>query len=173
MAESHDPERRTFLGLLAAAAGAVAATVVAVPGVGYVLDPLLRPGKGKGQWRKVAKLDQLKETPTSVNVVGEIVDGWTKAPERKLGTVFLRVVDNEVKALSAECPHLGCSISYSDDEGRFVCPCHESFFSVDGSVETGPSPRAMDPLETKVEDGEVMVRFVRFRTQTSEREEIA
>jgi hypothetical protein len=36
-------------------------------------------------------------------------------------------------------------------------------------VETGPSPRGLDPLEAKVERGRVLVRFQRFEVGTAER----
>ena len=45
----------------------------------------------------------------------------------------------------------------------FNCPCHDSSFDADGKRLDGPSPRDLDTLGTKVEDGFVMVDFQRFR----------
>jgi menaquinol-cytochrome c reductase iron-sulfur subunit len=54
-------------------------------------------------------------------------------------------------ALSAVCPHLGCTVRQS--EGQFECPCHGSQFAEDGEVLTGPASRPMSYLAvTLVED---------------------
>ncbi len=166
--------RRGVLAGLIAVGGAAIGAVLGLPGVAYVLDPLLRKREGKGGFRKVAELSRLsKEHPVAVPVLGEQTDAWTRAPERKLGTVWLRLLDNDkVEALNAECPHLGCKVGYDESHKQFACPCHESAFSLDGAVKGGPAPRAMDSLEARVVDGSVEVRFVRFRAQVKERIEI-
>lgn len=171
----NESRRGVLAGLIAAGSLAIG-TVLGLPGVSYVLDPLLRRGSGDGggTWRKVAALSRLsKEHPVTVPVVGEQTDAWTRAPERKLGAVWLRVIDDtHVQALSAECPHLGCKVGYEAHHKQFACPCHESAFDLDGHVKAGPAPRAMDTLEARVVDGEVEVRFKRFRAQVKERIEI-
>src|SRR5258708_2624601 len=45
----------------------------------------------------------------------------------------------------------------------FYCPCHDSSFDASGTKASGPSPRPLDVLDTRVEDGFVLVRFQRFR----------
>lgn len=166
--------RRGVLVGLIAAGGAAMTAVLGLPAVAYVLDPLTRRREGKGGWRKVAELSRLsKEHPVVVPVLGEVSDAWTRAPERKLGAVWLRVIDDtKVQALSAECPHLGCKVGYEAAHKQFACPCHESAFGLDGTVKAGPAPRAMDTLEARVVDGAVEVRFMRFRAQVKERIEI-
>src|SRR4051812_47787835 len=92
--------RRGFLTFLTAAGSAVIGAVLMVPGVAYIVDPLLRGGGGKGRWIRVAELANLsKDHPVSAPVVGEQVDAWTKAPAVRLGTVWLRVIgDGKVAA---------------------------------------------------------------------------
>lgn len=167
--------RRGVLAGLAAVGGLAIGALLGLPGVSYVLDPLLRRNASKGGgFRKVAELSRLsKEHPIAVAVLGEQTDAWTRAPERKLGTVWLRLVDdNKVEALNAECPHLGCKVGYDAAKKHFACPCHESAFALDGKRKGGPAPRNMDGLETRVVDGSVEVRFVRFRAQVEEQIEI-
>jgi menaquinol-cytochrome c reductase iron-sulfur subunit len=166
--------RRGFLTLLAAAGSAVIGAVLLVPGVAYILDPVLRGGGPKGRWIRVADLANLsKDKPVSAPVVGEQVDAWTKAPAVRLGTVWLRVVgDDKVAAWNAECPHLGCKVAFDEAKKHFACPCHDSAFTLDGEVRGGPAPRGMDPLETRVHDGHVEVRFIRYRAQVKERIEV-
>jgi menaquinol-cytochrome c reductase iron-sulfur subunit len=173
MALDSDQGRRTFLRWLIGLGSATAVAIGALPGVSYLLDPLLRATPGKAQWRKVAKLSRLDETPVAVPIIGDEVDAWRRSPARRLGTVWLRKAPTgEIHALSAECPHLGCSLGFDDGRKVFTCPCHESAFSLSGEVQMGPAPRAMDPLEVRVEGEDVEVRFIRFRTQTEKREEL-
>jgi Rieske Fe-S protein len=105
-------------------------------------------------------------------VIGEQTDAWTRASQVRLGMVWLRRKGDKVVALNAECPHLGCKVAFRADHKGFACPCHDSSFSIDGEHLGGPAPRSMDPLETRVVDGQVEVRFVRFRAQVKERVEI-
>ena len=174
--QAHGPAeggRRGFLTALIAIGSALIGTIVAKPGVGYVLDPLLHAAGKKGRWIRVAKVDSLAEDhPVAVPVVGEQVDAWTRADAVRLGMVWLRKKGDAVVALNAECPHLGCKVGYDKAHKRFACPCHDSSFDQEGSRKGGPAPRSMDPLEARVVDGEVEVRFVRFRAQVKERVEI-
>jgi len=167
--------RRSFLAAVVGLGSAAIGMVMAIPAVSYVVDPLLRGAGKKGRWIPVAELDALSDThPSSFAVVGEQTDAWTTAPNVRLGTVWLRKKgEARVVAFNAECPHLGCKVGYDKAAKRFGCPCHDSAFDAEeGKVLGGPAPRSMDPLETRVVDGKVEVRFVRFRAQVPERVEI-
>ena len=102
--------------------------------------------------------------------MGIEVDAWSVTPARRVGAVWLLregAGGDTVKALSAVCPHLGCLIERRGD--GFNCPCHVSAFARDGRALDGPSPRAMDPIEVRVRDGAVQVKWVRYRLGVSER----
>jgi Rieske Fe-S protein len=73
--------------------------------------------------------------------------------------VFRR--NGDIVALSPSCPHLGCGVSYRSEQGGFFCPCHDSAFSIDGEVLSGPSPRALDRFEVKVEGDRLWLGPVR------------
>jgi menaquinol-cytochrome c reductase iron-sulfur subunit len=165
--------RRSFLNALVVAGSAVIGLALGIPGVAYVIDPLLRGGGKKGRWIRVATLQSVGEDhPVAVPVVGEQVDGWTRQPNVRLGMVWLRKKGDQVVALTAECPHLGCKVGYDSEKKRYGCPCHESAFSLDGHATGGPAPRDMDPLEVRVQGDQVEVRFARFRAQVKERVEV-
>jgi menaquinol-cytochrome c reductase iron-sulfur subunit len=166
--------RRDFFAWVAAAGSSAIGALLTVPAVAFVLDPLLRSTGSKGRWIRVAEFASLsKDHPTSAAVVGEQVDAWTKATAVRLGTVWLRVVgDDKVAAWNAECPHLGCKVSFDSGKGCFGCPCHDSTFSLDGGVQGGPSPRGLDTLDARVQNGHVEVKFTRFRAQIKERVEL-
>jgi len=79
--------------------------------------------------------------------------------------------NKDVVAFNLKCPHLGCAIDYRKQSNDYFCPCHNSSFGLDGSVttENSPSPRPMDTMETKVEDGFVWIRFQHFRPNVPEK----
>jgi menaquinol-cytochrome c reductase iron-sulfur subunit len=165
--------RRSFLNTLTIAGSAVIGLALAIPGVAYVVDPLVRGGGKKARWIRIAKLDAVgDEHPVAVPVLGEQLDGWTRQPNVRLGMVWLRKKGDKVVALTAECPHLGCKVGYDDAKKRFGCPCHDSAFTLDGDSTGGPAPRGMDPLEVRVTDDHIEVRFARFRAQVKERVEV-
>ena len=58
--------------------------------------------------------------------------------------------DDGLLALYWKCPHLGCTVPWAADEGRFHCPCHGSIYDRHGVLIKGPAPRPMDlmPIET-------------------------
>lgn len=160
------------------AAGTIGATIIAVPvGVaGYAfLDPVLR-GKGDAQapFVRVARLDEVPQdgTPRRFEVRADQWDKWTFIPDAPVGAVFLRrdPGSGKIVALHTTCPHLGCSVDLRQhgETARYVCPCHDSAFELDGTViQPSPSPRALDELAVEERDGpsgkEVWVQFVNYR----------
>ena len=75
--------------------------------------------------------------------------------------------------LSAVCPHLGCTITWNESKKEFLSPCHNGVFTADGALVSGPPRRAMDELESKVEDGRLKVRYQYFRPLVAAKEAIA
>ncbi len=63
-----------------------------------------------------------------------------------------------------------CSVDRASSGKGFYCPCHDSSFDPAGKRESGPAPRDLDSLETRVEqDGTVAVQYRRFRQGTAEK----
>lgn len=60
-------------------------------------------------------------------------------------------------ALWHRCTHLGCTVPWQEEENRFNCPCHSSFFDSSGEVTGGPAPRPLDLFPLEIIDGEVIV----------------
>jgi menaquinol-cytochrome c reductase iron-sulfur subunit len=169
-------ERRGFLKKITGWLGAALGAVVAVPGLAFLAAPLGRETvRGGKSPLRVAKLAELKPgKPLRCDVRGELQDAWSRVPDVKLGSCWLvkSEMDGSVRALSTVCPHLGCGIDWNDGQGRFVCPCHESYFSLDGKVITGPSPRDMDELEVIAEASDVKVVYRRYRVGTPRKVEV-
>ena len=66
---------------------------------------------------------------------------------------LVRMDDGGFLALSLQCTHLGCAITWNKDSGQFDCPCHASSFSMDGEVLSPPAPRALDIYPLRIEGG--------------------
>jgi menaquinol-cytochrome c reductase iron-sulfur subunit len=164
-----DPARRALIVL----GGVLYAAAIAVPAVGFATGASPAATDGKARWVRVGRLADLEPgKPRRLKVVADERDAFTVTKDQVLGSVWLIREGEGVRALSATCPHLGCSIDASADAKSFGCPCHASRFSLAGVVEEGPSPRAMDPLDARVTaDGLVEVDFRRFVTGISARKE--
>ena len=57
-----------------------------------------------------------------------------------------------VSALSAACTHMGCMLSWLDDAGTFLCPCHGAQYHADGTVLSGIARHPLPHLQVRVED---------------------
>jgi cytochrome b6-f complex iron-sulfur subunit len=68
-----------------------------------------------------------------------------------------RLADGGFLALWQRCTHLGCTVPWREDEGRFNCPCHSSIFTTTGEVVSGPAPRPLDLFPIEIVDGEILV----------------
>ncbi|GJQ59239.1 MAG: hypothetical protein D8M57_05170 [Candidatus Scalindua sp. AMX11] len=108
--------------------------------------------------------------PRKVAIKDSRNDAWTKYPETVIGAVWVvRGEDDKITAFSVICPHLGCGIDWDKDSGRFVCPCHDSYFDIKGGILSGPSPRTMDTLETDIKEGKLFVRYQKMKLGIAEK----
>ena len=104
----------------------------------------------KDQWRKEMLLFQRQ-------------DRWASFERKEL--IYIYRSDQDIIVFSAICPHAACLIR-KNGEG-FGCPCHKSSFASNGNVLSGPSPRSLDRLHTKVDDGQLYVKYEKFRSGTN------
>jgi Rieske Fe-S protein len=167
--QNGNADRRDALKALALVGGAAACGALAVPAARFVTAPA-RTGGGAGRWIKTVRLDALPEgQPRRVALVDDHRDGWTLEKQVQLGAAWLVRRGDAVSAWSVTCPHLGCAVDRSASGPGFYCPCHDSSFDPEGKRLTGPSPRDLDALGTKIEDGFVFVDFRRFRQGTADK----
>jgi quinol---cytochrome c reductase iron-sulfur subunit, bacillus type len=169
VSEGPKTDRRGALKVIAVTGGAVGAGALAVPAARFVVAPA-SGGAGGGKWIKTVALESLKEgEPKRVPLVADRRDAWTLEKQVELGAVWLLREGDAVKAWSVVCPHLGCAVDRNATAPGFYCPCHDSSFDPAGRRVSGPSPRDLDALATRVEDGVVAVEFQRFRQGTPDK----
>ncbi|HTK83349.1 MAG TPA: Rieske (2Fe-2S) protein [Bacteroidota bacterium] len=75
----------------------------------------------------------------------------------KTPIVVVRTPEDQVKAFSAVCTHLGCIVEYRNDDNRFHCNCHGSVFDINGRNIAGPAPRPLDPLRVEIKDNHINI----------------
>jgi Rieske Fe-S protein len=161
--------RRGFLGkatgALAACTGAAALGPVLVAVISPAKGGIVRLGDGT---LDLGPLEQFEDgVPRKVVVKGARTDAYMKFGERPLGSVVVVRRGDKVAVFSATCPHLGCDVAPREKD--LFCACHDSAFSLEGAVQSGPSPRALDALESQVEAGHLRVKFERFQPGTPEK----
>lgn len=163
-----DEGRRAFLKLGTVALGGGLATIVVAPALKAVLWPLredVEVTAGGDEFVVVGRLTDYGEVPVKVDIYADRVDAWNRTKDVKIGSAWVVQRDGELRAFSTVCPHLGCAIDYDEGKNKFKCPCHDSLFGLDGSIEEGPSPRPMDALEHQPQgEGELLaIRYERYK----------
>jgi cytochrome b6-f complex iron-sulfur subunit len=68
-----------------------------------------------------------------------------------------RLADGGFLALYQRCTHLGCNVPWDQSTNTFICPCHNSQFTIDGTLLNPPAPRPLDIFPVEIKDGEVHV----------------
>jgi Rieske Fe-S protein len=150
MLEHIPKKRRTVLkGMLATSVAAFTAPIL------YVVAKYLTFTGGSGDANAVAKMSAADLTPDApakyVQINGEPI-------------IVVREADNQIRAFTATCTHLGCTVSYKPVlpgstppmEG-FYCKCHHGKYDAAGkNIKGTPPPRPLTELSF-TQDGEDLV----------------
>ena len=134
---------------------AAIASALSVPAFVYLFFP--PKARREDEWVDAGDIAQLAaETPVELVFRRNRVDGWKITSEK--GTAWVvKHADNTVTAFGPQCTHLGCAYHWDDRKNDFVCPCHNSFFAIDGRVVSGPAPRPLDRYDVKVDGKKLLL----------------
>jgi menaquinol-cytochrome c reductase iron-sulfur subunit len=162
--------RRSFFAALVGVGAVFVGGLLSVPLIRFALFPLIR----RTTELKNAPVGALSEfasltEPAMRTIHIEQVDGWRKTISEKV-VYITKDAQDQLRVLTAVCPHLGCTVPWNKEKKQFVCPCHGAIFTKDGSMVSGPSLRGMDTLETSVQDGQLLVKFQYFRQLVADKE---
>jgi menaquinol-cytochrome c reductase iron-sulfur subunit len=157
--------RRSFY--IAAIYGIWAAITAALglPAFVYLLFP---PKAAKeSEWVEVGDVTTLTpKSPVEMTFRYNRTDGWKISSEKSTAWV-VKQPDNSVVAFGPQCTHLGCAYHWDDGKNEFICPCHNSLFSMDGKVISGPAPRPLDRYQTKIDGQKLLLGRLQTPEQTA------
>jgi Rieske Fe-S protein len=122
----------------------------------FTIGPSLR--KKRSKWVEVEFGNPPSAGATFSRVVleYETKDGWLTGQARKLAYVK-RVRRDHVIAISADCSHLGCIVTWDEGQKIFKCPCHQGKFDVNGRVISGPPPAPLKRHKTRMDNGKLFL----------------
>lgn len=140
--------RRSFLKIIWAGLGIIAAAEF----IAVILSFLNSGRSAKKQDRpeaviEVGKSDSFLPGSVTASIQGKFY--------------LVRMKDGGFLALSSKCTHLGCTVPWIDEEGKFICPCHRSSFDITGNVISSPAPRPLDVYSVFIENNTVKVDISR------------
>jgi Rieske Fe-S protein len=150
------PQRRSLLKWLTWATGAVAAILLGIPLVGYVLG--IR--KPKTQWVRLGKMEDFPLGETRlVSFNSELGTPWDGMAAH-MG-VYVRnqggTGPDQFQVFAMNCTHLGCPVTWFPQSGLFMCPCHGGVYYENGDRASGPPPRGLFRITPVIRDGVVTI----------------
>ena len=154
------PGRRGFFKWLTYGLGAVATAAAGVPFLGY----LFGARKAPVEWLTLGPVTDFPLNQTRlVNFDNPIRQPWDGMVARagvyvryegedpvvtRSETTPQRAQTDEAKrhkflVLAVNCAHLGCPVSWFQESGLFMCPCHGGVYYATGERASGPPPRGL------------------------------
>lgn len=108
----------------------------------------------------------LKPPPEPEVVVSSVKVGALKDIAKESGTIIrfgskpvivVRTPTGDLRAFSATCTHLDCTVQYRPDMSVLWCACHNGKYDLTGRNIAGPPPRPLDEYKVTVTGDEVFV----------------
>src|SRR5262249_7311105 len=148
--------RRSFLFKLGLTLNAIAATLMGIPVIGYILGPVRR--RAAQSWIKLGPLGNFPEGQTRLATYqNPFRVGWDGATA-DIPCWVRRTGAERFQVFAINCAHLGCPVRWFAQSHLFMCPCHGGVYYEDGTRASGPPPRGLFEYEYQVKDGQLWVR---------------
>jgi len=71
--------------------------------------------------------------------------------------IVIRTAGGDLRAFSAQCTHLSCTVQYRPDLQEIWCACHNGHYDLTGKNVSGPPPRPLPAFDVSVRNDEVIV----------------
>jgi menaquinol-cytochrome c reductase iron-sulfur subunit len=154
--QTQEESRRKFLLKLSLGAGGLATIAVSIPVIGALLGPLLE--KEEQNWVTVGAAKDFKAGTVTL-VTFQNPDPKAFAGVTANTASWLRKdLNNSFIAFAVNCSHLGCPVRWEENANLFMCPCHGGVYYHDGSVASGPPPRALSQYKVRIYKGNVQIQ---------------
>ncbi len=148
--------RRQFLNYTLTGVGGFMAAGVLAPMLRFAIDPALKP-EVEGDFVSTGRnVDEFTSEPTRVDFTIDQVDAWYESKVTKTAWVY-KQDDGSLIALSPICTHLGCIVSWNENEkypNMFYCPCHDGLYEKSGkNVPDTPPTAPLSVYDLQIKDG--------------------
>jgi Rieske Fe-S protein len=145
--------------------GALAAAVVAIPFVGFIVGVRKRPIS----WIALGPVVSFAAGETRlVSFENPIRQPWDGMVAHSGVYVRNEGTDDDGKdrflVLAVNCAHLGCPVSWFPQSGLFMCPCHGGVYYDNGERASGPPPRGLFQCVWRVRDGGLEIEAPHYPT---------
>lgn len=71
--------------------------------------------------------------------------------------LLIRTPGGELRAFSARCTHLDCTVQYREDLAHIWCACHDGHYDLAGRNISGPPPTPLPSYEVNVRGGQIVI----------------
>ena len=71
--------------------------------------------------------------------------------------ILIRTPAGVLRAFSARCTHLDCTVQYRDDLSHIWCACHNGHYDLNGRNVAGPPPRPLEAYQVNVRGDQFVV----------------
>ncbi len=138
--------RRSFLNILLSTVSGIFLTFIIYPIYKYLIPP--KDNTPKVTSVEVGNVDDLKPNSGKIFRFGNEPGILIKTPE------------GELRAFTAICTHLACTVQYRDDFTHIWCACHNGHYNLQGINIAGPPPSPLAPYKVNIKDGKVYVSVI-------------
>lgn len=143
----HDAGRRRWITtLLGTSLGATVLSFV-YPVLRYLVPPITSE-PSQSELELDVKASQI--SPNTARIV----------PFGGKAVLLFRTASGELRALTATCTHLACTVQYRAERSDIWCACHNGTYDVNGTNVAGPPPRPLTRLDVKVRGDRIVIRRV-------------
>ncbi len=162
--------RRGFGMRVLGGVGTLLAAAVGIPVAGMAVSPAFRsslhwpflagavpPTPRVTEWQSLGPVDSFEVGVPKLLPVTVPIEIQGAIEPTQVAVYVVRPDADSVTILDIHCTHMGCPLGWSQGAKRFLCPCHGGAFSMDGSAQAGPPPRAMDRYQALVANQAVWI----------------
>ena len=133
--------RRTFLGYLLGGSFLATFASVIYPVIKYLIPPID---------------NEVKPSSVVAGKVGELKPNSGKI--FRFGNepgILINTPQGELKAFTAVCTHLSCTVQYREDFEHIWCACHNGHYDLNGKNIAGPPPRPLTPFKVNLKGDQI------------------
>lgn len=135
--------RRKFLNVLLGCASIGFLGIIIYPIIKFLIPP---------------ESEEIVPTNVQAGEVGELKNNSGKIFRfgNKPG-ILIKTPTGDIRAFSAVCTHLECTVQYRSDLQQIWCACHNGHYDLNGLNISGPPPRPLERYEVKIKADKIYV----------------